>query len=200
MAKRILLVEDNAQSRSIGRAKLTEAGYDVTEAGDGVEALKALEAGVPDLILLDLMMPLMDGYKVLQMVKTNPRTRDVPVIILSGRGQAEEVSKGLKLGAADFLIKMRTTPKILLEKVETILAASASSASAPTSARGPAIPHYHLAVKEQGFDAARLAGDFGLPPEYHCAKCGSPLVLEVVPDFSHSEPWFTGHFVCRKCR
>jgi CheY-like chemotaxis protein len=199
MAKKILMVEDNAKARAIGKAKLVEAGYEVAEAGDGVEALKALENSIPDLILLDLMMPLMDGYKVLQVVKTNPRTRDVPVIILSGQGQTEEVNKGLKLGAADFLVKMRTTPKLLLEKVESLLQPS-SSGPRPGPARGPAVPHYHLAVKAQGFDAARLAGDFGLPPEYHCAKCGSPLLLEVVPDFSHSEPWFTGHFICLQCR
>jgi CheY-like chemotaxis protein len=203
MAKKILMVDDNAQARAIGRSKLVESGFEVMEATDGVDCLKIIEGFTPDLILLDLMMPVMDGFKVLQVLKTNPRTKEIPVIVLSGRGQAEEISKGLKLGAADFLVKMRTTPKILLEKVTDALAGhtaplpGADPGAAPAASR---VIHYHLAIKEQGFDAERLATDFKLPRDYRCGKCGNPLLFELVPDFSHSEPWFSGHFVCPNCR
>jgi hypothetical protein len=110
---------------------------------------------------------------------------------MSGRGQPEEVDKALKLGASDFLVKMRTNPKILLEKVQKTLEKSNEHA---------AVPHYRLAVKERVFDAARFASDFNLPADYRCPKCGNPYLLELVPDFSHAEPWFSGHLTCSYCR
>jgi len=189
--RKILLVDDNKQIRSINATRLIAGGYQVREAGDGIEALKQLKEELPDLIILDLMMPVMDGYKVLQVVKTNSQTRDIPVIVLSGKGQPEEIEKALKLGANDFLNKMRTNPNVLLEKVKQSLAAGNGQT---------AVPHYHLAVKEQIFDAPKIALDFNLPADFHCPKCGAPLILELIPDFSHHEPWFTGHFVCTQCR
>ncbi len=190
MPKSILVVDDNAQTRSINAARLSAAGYAVTEASDGMECLKRLQEAPGDLIVLDLMMPVMDGFKVLQMVKTNPKTRDIPVIVLSGRGQPEEIEKALKLGACDFLIKLRTNPNILLEKVRNSL----------ERACGSQVVHYRLGIKEQIHDAHTLARDFGLPQDFRCPKCGGPLLLELVPDFSHHEPWFSGHFLCPACR
>lgn len=189
MQETILLVDDNKQSRGIFARRLEGSGYSVIEAENGVECLKRLNEVVPNLIILDLMMPVMDGFKVLQMVKTNAKTKDIPVLVLSGRGQPEEVQKALKLGACDFLIKMRTNPNILLEKVKSTLANVCEGV----------VPRYLLAVKETVFDAAMIAKEYELPPNFHCGKCGNPIVLELVPDFSHDEPWFTGHFVCSFC-
>jgi CheY-like chemotaxis protein len=191
LQKTILLVDDNDQARAIGRSKLQEGGFGVEEARNGADCIKLLQEVQPDLIILDLVMPIMDGYKVLQMLKTNVRTKDIPVIVMSGRGQPEEVDKALKLGASDFLVKMRTNPKILLEKVQKTLEKSNEHA---------AVPHYRLAVKERVFDAARFASDFNLPADYRCPKCGNPYLLELVPDFSHAEPWFSGHLTCSYCR
>jgi len=188
--KSVLIVDDNAQTRSINAARLKAAGYAVTEAGDGMECLKRLQEAPGDLIVLDLMMPVMDGFKVLQMVKTNQKTCNIPVIVLSGRGQPEEIEKALKLGAADFLIKLRTNPNILLEKVRQNL----------ERAGGNQVARYLLGIKEQIHDAHTLARDFALPQDFRCPKCGGPLLLELVPDFSHHEPWFTGHFLCPACR
>lgn len=189
--KTILLVDDNAQVRAINAARLRAAGFEVTEAGDGVECIKLLKSQPVDLLVLDLMMPVMDGFKVLQMVKLDPKTAGIPVVVLSGRGQPEEIEKALKLGAGDFLVKMRTNPNILVEKVQKTLAAASGPA---------AIAHYLLAVKENVLDAHILARDFSLTPDYRCQKCTNPLVLELIPDFSHHEPWFTGHFICCRCR
>jgi len=191
MAHRILLVDDNAQARSINRSRLAVGGFLVEEAENGVEAIKKLQESVPDLIILDLMMPIIDGFKVLQMIKTNPALKDIPVVVLSGRGQPEEVEKALKLGATDFLVKMKTNPNVLLEKINSIIE------------KGPRLrvtPHYLLEVKEGTYDALYLAKDFSLPPDFRCAKCQGPLLLELLPDFSHHEPWFTGHFTCPACR
>ncbi len=191
MQKRILLVDDNDQARAIGRSKLQEGGFRVDEARNGADCIRLLQEVHPDLIILDLVMPIMDGYKVLQMLKTNSRTMDIPVIVMSGRGQPEEVDKALKLGASDFLVKMRTNPRIFLEKVQKILEKTSEQA---------AVPHYLLAVKERVFDAVRFAGDFNLPADYRCPKCGNPYLLEIVPDYSRDEPWFSGHLTCALCR
>jgi len=75
----------------------------------------------------------MDGFKVLQMVKLDPQTTSIPVVVLSGRGQSEEIEKALKLGASDFLVKMRTNPNILVEKVQKTLAAAAGQAASHTT-------------------------------------------------------------------
>ncbi len=191
MAHKILLVDDNAQARSINRSRLAVGGFLVEEAENGVEALKKLQESVPDLIILDLMMPIIDGFKVLQMIKTNPALKDIPVVVLSGRGQPEEVEKALKLGATDFLVKMKTNPNVLLEKINGII---------EKGTRPQVTPHYLLAVREGTYDAHYLARDFSLPPDFRCAKCGGPFLLELLPDFSHHEPWFTGHFICPACR
>jgi CheY-like chemotaxis protein len=187
----VLLVDDNAQIRAINAARLKSAGFEVTEAGDGLECIKLLKSQPVDLLILDLMMPVMDGFKVLQMVKLDAQTQSIPVIVLSGRGQPEEIDKALKLGACDFLVKMRTNPNILVEKVQKTLTACAGQT---------AIQHYLLAIKENVLDSHTLARDFSLSPDFRCPKCANPLVLELIPDFSHHEPWFTGHFVCSLCR
>lgn len=114
----ILLVDDSAQSRAIYRNKLTLDGFAVIEASDGIEALKKLQETKPDLIILDLWMEGIDGFKFLQLLNLNPDLKDIPVIILSARSVPEDIQKALSLGAKDFLPKMTTTPVKLSEKVK----------------------------------------------------------------------------------
>ena len=123
MKGKILLVDDTEFYLRAYKNKLTPEGYIVTTASNGVEALKCLSQEVPDLILLDLMMPIMDGFKVLQAVKSNDRLKAVPVIIFSAKGASEEVEKAIKLGADDFLIKATTNPNKVLAKITEVLAA-----------------------------------------------------------------------------
>lgn len=114
----ILLVDDSAQSRSIYRNKLTLDGFTVIEASDGIEALKKLQEKKPDLVILDLWMEGIDGFKLLQLMNLNPDLKNIPVIILSARSVPSDIQKALALGAKDFLPKMTTTPVKLSEKVK----------------------------------------------------------------------------------
>lgn len=116
--RRILLVDDSAQSRAIYRNKLTLDGFTVLEASDGIEALKCLQENKPDLVILDLWMEGIDGFKLLQLMNLNPDLKDIPVIILSARSVPGDIQKALALGARDFLPKMTTTPIKLSEKVK----------------------------------------------------------------------------------
>jgi CheY-like chemotaxis protein len=121
MAGKILLVDDTEFYQKAYKNKLTTEGFLVTTANNGVEALKALSQVVPDIILLDLMMPVMDGFKVLQAVKADARLKVVPVIIFSAKGATEEIEQAIKLGANDYLVKATTTPNKVLEKIKQVL-------------------------------------------------------------------------------
>jgi DNA-binding response OmpR family regulator len=119
--KTILLVEDDAFVSDIYHTKLTQEGYDLMVAENGLEALKKLEEKNPDLILLDIIMPYMDGIEVLKKLKENEEWKKIPVIILTNLSQKEEVEEGLKIGANDYLIKSHFTPSEVVAKVKKLL-------------------------------------------------------------------------------
>lgn len=102
---RILVVEDDAMIARIVRIKLENSGYEVQVAGDGGEGLMAIREARPDLVLLDVMMPVMDGYKLLRMLRSVPEYADLPVILLTARGQEREITSGLREGATDYIVK-----------------------------------------------------------------------------------------------
>ena len=120
MAK-ILIVEDDKFLRELIAKKLIKEGFDVEEAIDGEEGLRKAREVLPDLILLDLILPGIDGFEVLKTLKDDPKLSLIPVVILSNLGQRDEVEKGLSLGAVDFLIKAHFTPEEIIEKIKTVL-------------------------------------------------------------------------------
>jgi len=121
MAKRILIVEDDRFLRELIVKKLANEGYDALEAVDGEQGLQKTKEEKPDLILLDLILPGIDGFEVLALKKDDASVSGIPVIILSNLGQKEDVEKGLGLGAVDYLIKAHFTPCEIIEKVHNIL-------------------------------------------------------------------------------
>lgn len=105
---RILVVDDEESVRSLCLACIEHGlgdAYEVIEAADGEEALAVAESEQPDLILLDIMMPDMDGYEVCQRLKQLPETRPIPVVFLTALGEEQEVSKGLALGGDGYIVK-----------------------------------------------------------------------------------------------
>lgn len=102
MAYRILIADDESDIRSVLRLYMEDAGFEVVEAADGQEALDALAAQQIDLCLLDIMMPVLDGYHVLKRIR---ETSDLPVIVISAKGQDPEKILGLNLGADDYMVK-----------------------------------------------------------------------------------------------
>jgi len=121
MAVKILVVEDDKFLRELITQKLDREGYEVREAIDGEDGVKKVEEEKPDVILLDLILPGIDGFEVLAKIKENPDRKDVPVIVLSNLGQKDDIERGLKLGAVEFLIKAHFTPGEIIEKIEKIL-------------------------------------------------------------------------------
>ncbi len=117
---KILVVEDDKFLRELIARKLRE-DYEVSEAIDGEEGLKKTREEKPDLILLDLILPGIDGFEVLTEIKKDPQLSEIPVIILSNLGQTDDIEKGLKLGAIDYLVKAHFTPAEIIEKVKGAL-------------------------------------------------------------------------------
>ena len=121
MEKTILIIEDDKFLRELIAQKLTKEGYKMSEAVDGEEGIKKVKSEQPDLVLLDLILPGIDGFEVLSKMKEDSSLVSIPVIILSNLGQKEDVEKGLKLGAADYLIKAHFTPGEIIDKIKIIL-------------------------------------------------------------------------------
>lgn len=120
--KHILIAEDEEAYSRVLRYKLEEEGFDVATAINGAEALTAAHAKKPDLLLLDLIMPVMDGFEVLEKWSADPLLKKVPVIVLSNLGQEEDIQRTKKLGAKDYLIKSDMDLVKVVEKVKTIFA------------------------------------------------------------------------------
>ena len=102
---KILIVDDEPFNVDYLEQELGELDYETIAARDGQEALDKIQADSPDLVLLDIMMPIMDGFTVLQRVKEDPATRDIPVIVISAMNDLESVVRGIKQGAEDYLPK-----------------------------------------------------------------------------------------------
>lgn len=119
--KTILLVEDDAFVSDIYQTRLEQERYKMILASNGLEAMKKMEEGIPDLILLDIVMPYMDGIEVLKKLKAEEKWKKIPVIILTNLSQKEEVEEGLGIGADDYLIKSHFTPSEVVEKVKSLL-------------------------------------------------------------------------------
>ncbi len=121
MAEKILVVEDDKFLRELISRKLSDEGFDITQAVDGEDGIEKIKQVKPDLVLLDLILPSIDGFEVLSRIKEDPSVASIPVIILSNLGQKEEIEKGLSLGAVDFLIKAHFTPGEIIDKIKTLL-------------------------------------------------------------------------------
>lgn len=111
--KRILVVDDDENILSLERTILEQKGFDVTTAGGGAEALKLLGDRTFDLVLLDVMMPEVDGFTVCRKIKEDPRTKEVPVIFLTAKGGGEALAEGFESGAVMYINKPFTANKLL---------------------------------------------------------------------------------------
>ena len=118
--KRILVVDDEIYIVHILEFTLTMEGYEVITAADGEEALRKVETDRPDLVVLDIMMPRMDGYEVCRRLREDAETRELPVILLSARGRPIDREAGIEVGANDYIVKP-FSPRRLLEKIRDLL-------------------------------------------------------------------------------
>lgn len=120
MAKKILIVDDEAELVDLVKIRLEAAGYEVAKAFDGQEGLDKAKLEKPDLILLDIMMPKMDGYKVCGLLKMDARFKKIPIILFSAKAQKEDAELAKEVGADLYITKPFEAP-VLLAKIKELL-------------------------------------------------------------------------------
>ena len=118
---RVLLVDDNPVVMAVYRSGLSMAGFTVDAAGDGEAALAQAAATIPDVIVLDLMLPKIDGFEVLRRVRADPRLKDVPVIVFSNSYTSDRTNEVWSAGATQVLAKATMTPKKLVDVLQAVV-------------------------------------------------------------------------------
>jgi len=118
--EKILVVDDEEDILELLKFKLSREGYQVTCAASGEEALSCVRSGTPDLIVLDLMLPGIDGIEVTRELKNDPDTKNIPIVMLTAKGEEADIVTGLELGADDYITKP-FSPRILIARVKAVL-------------------------------------------------------------------------------
>lgn len=119
--KKILIIEDDSMINSIYKIKFEIDGFIAVIANNGAEGIEFAKKEKPDIIMLDVIMPQIDGFSVLEELKKNEQTKSIPIIMLTNLGAEEDMAKGKKLGAIDYLVKTSLTPKQINDKIKEYL-------------------------------------------------------------------------------
>lgn len=118
---KVLLVEDEDMLSEMYKVKFEKEGFVFLRAVEGADGLALANKEKPDIILLDVIMPKMDGFAVLKKLKSDPNTKKIKVILLTNLGQDEDINKGKEMGADDYLVKANFTPTQVLDRVRKVL-------------------------------------------------------------------------------
>lgn len=118
---KVLLVEDDPMIVEMYKIRLEEEGYQVLTTDQGTEAIELAKNEKPAIILLDVILPEIDGFSILQTIKDDSATKDIPVLLLTNLGQESDKQKGEKMGAADYFVKSQHTPAEVIKKVKELI-------------------------------------------------------------------------------
>ena len=151
----VLVVEDEADIRELISYNLTKAGYQVTSVATGEEALAAVQRDPPDLVMLDLMLPGMDGLAVCQRLKREPTARSTAIIMLTAKGEESDIVRGLNLGADDYITKP-FSPRVMIARVHAVFRRSSARTSelAEHDSAGRAITIGKLEIRPRRHEVA----------------------------------------------
>ena len=119
--KKILIIEDDPFLSEMYVAKFSENDFQTEVAIDGEDGLAKVKEFIPDLILLDIVLPKMDGFEILKKIRSDSKLKNIPIILLTNLGQKNEIEKGMSLGANEYIIKAHFTPTAVVAKVKEIL-------------------------------------------------------------------------------
>jgi len=188
MAVKILIVDDEEILRKIYSDRLSFEGFAVETAGDGEEALVKIKAAPPNLVLLDILMPKLNGLQVLEQLNTDPNLKKIPVIVLSNVANDENIKKALALGAKDYLLKTNFSPNEIINKIKTLLLTDEDKT-------------YRISPRDGYGDVIKLSQDFPFMNFYKCPSCGGTLVFEMKADKQNPDNHqFTTSVVCDLCK
>ena len=179
---KVLLVDDEVSLRETYADILRANGFNVAQAGDGVEGLDVATKEVPDIIFTGIIMPRMDGFALMEALKKNVATVNIPVVISSHMGREEDRQRAIELGAKDFIIKNMTPPNEVVRRVQAILETHGI---------------YDLFIDPYSLDAQRMASELSLNG-YKCPRCSRKLSLEL-KTLNSKEKTFQARFICPGC-
>jgi DNA-binding response OmpR family regulator len=151
MKKSILIIEDDPFLGDILSQKLRKEEFDVTLVADGGEGLKQISARKPDLVLLDIILPTMNGYEILEARQKDPAIATIPVIIISNSGQPVEINRALSLGIKDYLVKAQMDPDDVLAKVRKFFQGAAESSGEVRSTADRLLGQKVLWIEDDSF-------------------------------------------------
>ncbi len=179
---KILIVDDNNNIRNTYSEIFKKEGFEVSEAIDGLEGLDKATKDAPDIIFTGIIMPRMSGFELMEALKKNVSTSNIPVVISSHLGRQEDKEKANELGAKDFIVRDFYTPYEVAEKIKAVLILS----------------EYKLKFSPDELDARKLAKDMHLADNFKCPDCRKNLILSI--KFSDIKNHvFTGLFICPEC-
>lgn len=164
---RILLIEDNEENRDALSRRLKRRGFDVIQAADGVEGVRMTKTEKPDLVLMDMNLPELDGWEATRQIKADPEVQAVPVIALTAHALAGDRERALAAGCADYHTKPVELPK-LLTQIEAIL----QDRPAPASPAAPIAPVAAPAAVTPAADGTRPSGESGSRPQSRAGRSG----------------------------
>lgn len=179
---KILIVDDDENVRILYADVFKEKGFEVIEAIDGVDGLDKATKNVPNLIFTGIIMPRMDGFGLIEALKKNVLTSNIPVIISSHLGRAEDKEKAKQIGAKDFIMLGYHTPYEVVEKVRRLFT----------------LREYELRVIPNDLGAKKLAEDMGIKDGLRCKKCDGELILSLKLT-DEKERIFSAKLMCFKC-
>jgi len=190
----ILMIEDESSFRQIYLDMFKAEGYNVLIAEDGEKGWDLAQEKKPDLIILDLVLPGLQGFEVLKRIRSDAGTKDIPILVATVLGTYVDVRKGLDLGATDYMVKGFFGPREVLMKISSILAQS-------NAAKGGKVRSYKVSVRGSKADAAEFELYMGLTKSFTCPRCHEELLLDMIPDYTRTDThWFLAHFICPKCQ
>jgi CheY-like chemotaxis protein len=179
---KILLVDDDDAIRNMYVEIFQKEGFIVLEAHNGVEGLDSATKNMPDIIFTGIVMPVMDGFAMIEALKKNVATSKTPVVISSHLGREEDQRRATELGTKGFFVRGLYTPNEIVEKIQEIFKAS----------------EYKIKFMPNELDAEKLSQDMGNSKDFKCLKCGGNLILVMkVVDMSNRE--FSTKIICSGC-
>jgi len=179
---KILIVDDDEPIRTTYSEVFKKHDFEVEEAIDGVEGLDKATKNVPDVVFTGIVMPRMDGFALIEALKKNVATSQVPVVISSHMGREEDKNRAKAMGAKDFLTRDMVTPNQAVERVLAIFKAE----------------EYRLKFSPNELDAPKLARDMNFRENFACPNCGGQLAM-VVKMRDPKTKEYSAKFICPQC-
>ncbi|GBE17171.1 regulator of RpoS [bacterium BMS3Abin15] len=180
---KILIVDDDEMTRSMYTEVFNEAGFNVVEAKDGVEGLDTATKEIPDVIFTGIIMPRMDGFSLMEALKKNVATANIPVVMSSHMGREEDRQKAEKLGVKDFVVRDMTPPVKVVDRINSIFLKGVE---------------YKVEFNSNALDAQKLARDLSFNSNFQCPECDEKLVLSLRIK-NVEKLTFEAQFVCPDC-